>query len=381
MKVLMLSLDKTLLRDAGYQGDTLTRHRLYGERLAKLDIIVFCRRGQTAAGGGPDKISDKVSVYPTNSVKPLGYYRDSYRQALKLQTENHYDLLACQDYTAPTGWLLKRRFKLPLIINFHGDYWNNYWLRESWFNPAWLKLFNFLARRADGLRVTSSGLKQKLLKLGVASDKIRVINTPINTAIFQKPDEQKLAALKKKYAGHKIILYVGRLVKLKNIPLVFEAVQDLKKTWPVKFLIIGRGGERENLQQMVSVLKLESAVEFVDTLPVEELVNYYCSANVLVLPSWHESFGKVLVEAGLAGCPVIATPTSGSGDIVKDGETGFIIGFNDAAACREKCAQLFRDQVLAQKMGENACRYLTEKFDQQRTINQIIKFWQDIVDG
>ncbi len=373
----MLSLDRTLLQTGEYQGDTVERHRLYGERVEQLDVVVFCRGRQEI-----NHISSRVTVWPTNSSWPLTYFYQAYRLGKELHQKNRYDLIVCQDFTALAGYFLKKSIARPLLINFHGDYLENQaWLKESPVNYLWLWLFKYLAVKADGLRVTSQGLKSKFERLKIESEKIRVINTPVNTKFFSTSDHVKLNALKNKYHSQKIILFVGRLVKLKNIPLLFKVLKELKLSFPVKLLIIGRGEEEENLKKLVSQFALEKEVEFLGVQPMTELVNYYFLADVLVMPSQHESFGKVLVEAGLAAKPVIVTPTTGSADIVKDRETGFIIDFNDEQSLLGKCQLLFADEKLAVKMGQAAQTYLQDKFDQQKTIDMIINFWQTLVDN
>jgi len=103
-----------------------------------------------------------------------------------------------------------------LLIHFHGDFWNNkYWLFEKgrwWFNWFYLLLSKFLVDGANGIRVVSSGIKDKLVKSGVSKDKIRVISTPVNIEKFEKYDDGKVDGLRLENKDHKTIINVGRRI-------------------------------------------------------------------------------------------------------------------------------------------------------------------------
>ena len=111
----------------------------------------------------------------------------------------------------------------------------------------------------------------------------------------------------------------------------------------------------------------------------KELVNYYHAADVYVSSSKHESFGKVLIEAMAAGLPVVATATTGSQEIIKDGLNGFLVPIGDSQALARKILYLLNNPAKAKEMGENGRRMVKEKFDQQKIIKKIVKFWQDLI--
>ncbi len=193
MRVLMISIDRTLL-GADYSGDVLERHQEYAQQAGNLDIIVFSKRGFSQR-----KINNQLKIYPTNSTTKLEYIFDAYNIAKNIYWPDKFDLVVTQDpfLCGLAGWLIKKRFKIPLLMHFHGDFWHNqYWLRERWFNPIFLFLSKFLVDGADGIRVVSSGIKDKLVEAGIDKKKIRVIPTPVDLSKFIYCDLEKVRKCK-----------------------------------------------------------------------------------------------------------------------------------------------------------------------------------------
>jgi len=376
MRVLMISLDRNLLKTDSL-GDAVERHKEYAQYIDKLDIIIFSKKGFAKR-----KINNKLDVYPTNSPFKIFYFWDAYKVARPLV---HPDtLIICQDpfLTGLAGWFLKRKLKIPLLIHFHGDFWQNlYWLKEKWYNPILLWLSKFLVKKADGIRVVSSGIKQKLIKAGVPENKIRVIPTPtINLEKFQKYDLAEVKEIKEQYHSRKIVLYVGRLVKEKNLPLLLKAVKKIVSQYPqCVFLIIGQGPEEKRLKNQVLNYKLPDYVKFLGPLNHKDLINYYQAGYLLILPSFSESFGKVILEAALAQKPTVAAATTGAKEIIIDGRTGFLVPINNQTALAQAIVKLLQDENLAQEMGQKAKEHILAKFNPEQIIQRMVSFWKELL--
>ena len=381
MKILMVSLDKTLLGANGgglpaQAGDAQERHRRYGEFVEKLDVIVFSRDGFKT-----NKISENVTAFPTNSFSKFNYIFDAYKIGKALFRQNNYDLIDTQDpfFTGLVGYWLKKKFKKSLEIHFHGDFWGNTFQSEA--GIFQLLLSKFIARYADGIRVVSQGIKEKLVKKGIAPEKIAVIPTPVDLEKFKAFEPEKVKQIKDDYFNKKIILYAGRLVKVKNLPLLLKAVAMIRNSkHNIILLIIGEGGEKAKLKRKVRRLEIEDVVVFISSAPQKDLVNYYHAADVFVLPSFSESLGKVLIEAGAAGCPVVSTETTGARDIVVEGRTGYLAPIGDENAMVEKILKVLRMEDSERKeMAKNAQRILEEKFSQEKSIEKVVTFWNKLI--
>lgn len=106
----------------------------------------------------------------------------------------------------------------------------------------------------------------------------------------------------------------GRLLENKNHALVIKALHDLKQTTKqdVKLYIAGGGRYQPQLEALVSVLDLDNAVVFLGVLNVNEMTAFYKAMDVVVLPSFHEAFGLVFIEAIALGTPVLVSESFGA---------------------------------------------------------------------
>jgi len=372
MQVLMISIDRTLL-GADYSGDALERHKEYAKRAGSLDVIVFSKRGYKKI-----KVNNNLTIYPTNSLNPLTYIFDAYKIACDICIPDKFDLIVTQDpfLTGLAGWVIKKRFDISLLMHFHGDFWQNkHWLFERWFNPFCLIISKFLVDGADGIRVVSTGIKRKLIKNKIKKDKIRVIPTPVDLKKFQFFDLNKVKEIKKKHNYKKTIINVGRKDASKDYNTLFKAIKlTYEKCRNLAFWQIGAD------LNLLGKIRADENLLLVSNGKVnqKELVNYYHASDIYVSSSRHESFGKVLVEAMTAGLPVIATATTGSRDIIVDGETGFLVPIGDSQAIAKKILFLISNPNETKRIVKNAKQMVKERFSHEKTIDEIIKFWKEL---
>lgn len=377
----MLSIDKGLL-GKGQLGDVVERHRRYGELVDKLDIIVFCRPGFSE-----NQISDKLTVFPTNSKSRLNYFFDGLGLAKNLFAKNQYDLIVTQEpfITGLVGYFFKKRFKSKLLIHFHGDFWQNpNWLKEHWLNFIFLLISKFTVPRADAIRVMSQGQKDKLVKAGINEKKIRVISTPINLEKYNHPNLEQVKNFKDH--GLPIILHVSRkdyeAKDFRTLLKAFEIIYQQKKP-KVHFWQVGAGLTPKELKERFPDIPLSfsgsAAFRMDPQVEPNSLINIYHSADVVVLSSKSESFGKVLVEANACGKPVVSTATTGAKEIVEDGYNGFLVPIGDAQSLAEKILFLLNNPEKAKAMGENGRKLVYEKFADNT--EKIIDFWQEVIAG
>jgi glycosyltransferase involved in cell wall biosynthesis len=124
--------------------------------------------------------------------------------------------------------------------------------------------------------------------------------------------------------------YVGRLSVEKNIALLVAVAKELRAMQvPVRFLIVGQGGDEALLREQLP------EAEFAGVLRGTALAQAYADMDVFLFPSHTDTFGNVVLEALASGLPAVVTPDGGPKFIVRDGETGFVVpddGFAGAVA-------------------------------------------------
>ena len=134
-----------------------------------------------------------------------------------------------------------------------------------------------------------------------------------------RPDLERVLPLSEhlRPGGKPIVAFVGRLVKLKNIPTLLRAFEPFKDR--AQLVIIGEGPERATLEaQSPDAL-------FTGMLTGDELLAWYNLIDILVLPSTQEAYGTVTGEALMAGAKVIVSRKAGSSDLIQEGENGHVV--------------------------------------------------------
>ena len=189
----------------------------------------------------------------------------------------------------------------------------------------------------------------------------------------------------------RMILFVGRIEPLKGIDTLIRAIALLEAGCPndtpcLYLSIIGGdpddpahdNAELERLKQMSADLGIENVVTFLGSKNQDELQYYYAAANVVVVPSHYESFGMVALEAMACGTPVIASEVGGLAFLVRDGETGFHVEDQNAAALAGKLSQLIEDAELRERLGRQAHIY-AQDYSWPRIADQIITLFKTTV--
>jgi glycosyltransferase involved in cell wall biosynthesis len=100
------------------------------------------------------------------------------------------------------------------------------------------------------------------------------------------------------------------------------------------------------------------------------------AADLFLLPSHHESFGLVALEAMSAGVPVIATSVGGPGEVIEDGITGFLRDPNDHAGMVEAGLKILQDEPFAKQMGQAARRAAEDRFGAEKIVPRYVEFYE-----
>ena len=161
-------------------------------------------------------------------------------------------------------------------------------------------------------------------------------------------------------AAQKVLLFVGRIQRLKGLEILLRAFALLGDL-DARLMIVGgqRGTSQESreigrLQHLAAKLGIDARASFIGSVPHEQLPLYYSAADVTVMQSSYESFGLVAVESLACGTPVVATRVGGLTSIVRDGETGLLVPWRDARLFAERVRRLLEDDALQQGLASRA---------------------------
>ena len=183
-------------------------------------------------------------------------------------------------------------------------------------------------------------------------------------------------------------MFVGRLTPEKGCGDLLEAVSIIARTHPdVRLLIAGDGPERAALEARALVLNVERQVVFLGRMRRDELADLYHAADVFVAAPVRvvggaiEAFALVFVEAALAGLPIVSTYSGGIGDMVVDGETGFLVAEGAYADLAAAVVYLLDDPDRCAHIGDAAREQAEAHFTRGRAAKAYSELFREVCDS
>lgn len=212
-------------------------------------------------------------------------------------------------------------------------------------------IIKLILNKASCIVAISTRIKNVIQNFYNIKKDISVINWGINLTKPKpntKLDRCKLGLTDKDF----VIISIGRLVKRKGFEFLIEAMNKIQNP-NIKLLLVGDGPEKKQIQQLIKKYNLDNRVKLLGKVSTEEKYKLLLLSEIFVLPSLHEGFGIVILEAMSVGLPVIVTNNGGQTDIVLDGINGFLIPICNAEKIAEKILQLYLNPQLREKMSLN----------------------------
>lgn len=336
MRILSLGTDSTIFDPRSRSAE---RMRSYGEMAERYDIMALSKGDQ-----GDFDLSPKARVFAV-ARNPLAFFWNVFaamRRAKKIAGK--YDLITAENpfEIGLAVWLGARLVGAAFHLQVHGDFYGSrQWRLEKPINRFKFLLAKLLARRADGVRVVSERIKQSLIALGVPAEKITV--APIASDIVEAA-----AGIPNARFAKPTVLYIGRFEKEKNPLLLIEAFARVRKKIPdAELRLIGEGSLESAVRARIRDFGLDDAVKL---LPWQsDLAAEYSRSWVLAIPSDHEGWGRVAAEAGAFGLPVVMTDVGCAGELVKDGETGWVVPVRDVSKMSEALVEALENSEEAKR--------------------------------
>lgn len=245
-----------------------------------------------------------------------------------------------------------------------------------------------IAQQADLLIGSTSDEADDLIRLyGADPGHVHVVAPGIDLATFQ-PLDRADARRKIGYGPGRVLLFVGRLERLKGVDVAIRALALLRDRAhdDLRLIVLGedvRDGEeseKERLKLVASASGVRDRVDFLGSVAHHELPYFYAAADVCVMPSYSESFGLVALEAQACGRPVVASGVSGLRSVVRDEVSGYLIEGHDPATYAERIGRLLADPELAQQMGRRG-RLLAQRFSWTRTADRLGNLFEGAIES
>jgi len=243
------------------------------------------------------------------------------------------------------GEYLQQCWNVPHITMFHtlGAVKNAIGIGED--EPELrLEAERHLARNCHHIISPTEKEKEELiLHYGALPERIGVVPCGVNLQQF-KPMDKEIAKRQAGFSNGKVILFVGRIEPLKGIDQLLKAMPHLQNIRGLRLVIIGGDEhsqyEMERLQRLSRDLHIQDSVTFLGLIKHEQLPCFYNAADACVIPSYYESFGLVALESLACGTPVVTTDVGNLKNIIRQGETGYVVRDNTPQCFANKIALL-----------------------------------------
>ena len=264
-------------------------------------------------------------------------------------------------------------YKGKVVLHWHSDI-----VKQKKLLWLYTPLQNWLIRRADMIVGTTPVYLSASRHLTRVQDKCTYLPIGIDPI---KPDEEKVTAMRAKYAGKKIIFSLGRLVHYKGYRYLVEAAKYLDDNYIV--LIGGTGALREELQSQIDAEGLDRRVKLLGRVPDEDLPTYYGACDLYCLSSIMktEAFAIVQIEAMSCGKPVVSCNIEGSGVpwVNADGESGLVVEPENGKALAGAIRRVMDNGVLYKHLSSGAKVRYSQLFTKDSMITRCLELYRKVL--
>jgi len=332
----------------------------------------------------------EVMFFPALFMSNIGYNLPSLRKEIKLLIklfhDKKYEIIQACDYdylTSIAPIIVKKKCKIPIILTT--DALPGYsWFYGDRLVDAIAKIYTFsigkkILNSYDKVILLYKEALEEVEKFGVSKETASVIPNGIDVEDFSRSsDVDQLRVKLSLKDDEKVLLFVGRLAKVKRVEVLIALTRALiKEGFRLKTLLVGEGPDRKLYEKLARPIRRN--VMFIGQVPRTEVAKYYSLADVFVLPSLSEGLPQVLLEASAAGKPCVATSVNGISDIIVHGKTGYLVERWNTEAYHDYVKVLLEDEQLSKKMGSMAVQFVKENFNWSVIMDKYEKIYREIM--
>jgi glycosyltransferase involved in cell wall biosynthesis len=316
-------------------------------------------------------------------IMPMFLEELSFNMSAKRWTQKHeseFDIIHLQ---GRSGFLYpQKNHKVPIISTFHGlvTIENKRAMRprnvELLLHEQWANWYEKkTVKNSDALIAVSTEMLDELVHLSRESlKKTSCISNGVDCnkelSLFAEPKN------KIKTEGE-ILVFVGRIDRIKGI---YNLVQAIKKVeYPLQLVMIGDSFEFDFFKKHIETEGLSERIFLTGALPNEEVLAWIQRSYALILPSFHETQGIVLLEANACGKPVLASRVAGILEVVSEGKNGLLFNPHDIDDIAHTIDTLFKMPKKAKEMGEYGKKMVEKNYTWDKIALQTVDLYEKTV--
>ena len=306
----------------------------------------------------------------------------------KLVRDGNFDLVNAHTpvpFYADMAAMVSRRYQIPFILTYHNDTIKNCFSMKvvaGIYNHS----FNLLTLKLSQCIITPSPFcynESNVLKK--FKNKLKWIPPGVDIAEYGVGDSFEIHDNYNIPRSSKIILFVGQMSKAHAHKGVDDLIKSFKKVLDnmkgTYLVLVGKGDMISEYKKTCQSYGILDNVIFAGFVDDADLIEYYKSSDVVVLPSTtiQEGFGIVLIEGNACGKPVVGTKMGGIQYVIVDGETGLLVPPKDPNALADAIIKLLNNEDLAERMGENGRKLVEEKYTWKRVAEMTEEVYRGVI--
>ncbi|MFC5604152.1 glycosyltransferase [Sporosarcina koreensis] len=268
-------------------------------------------------------------------------------------------------YAFPTGLLSligKKLFRLPYVITVHGGDID----KMAAGNGKIKKITRIILQQADAVIVVGERLRKDVIgNFGVQEEKVHVMSMGVNTEIFKPMAKEEARKELGIPSDVELLLFVGNMIEAKGILDLIDAYKEVQRDHPNAVLhMIGSSKDEGFMRKFEK--HLSERIHHHEPLPQKEVAKWIAAADIFVLPSHHEGFGLVALEAMAVGTTVVASDVGGLSYLL-DNEAGILVEKQNPASLAAGLKEALehpsekRRMAAEEKVADHTYEVITEK--------------------
>lgn len=324
---------------------------------------------------------NKVFYFNSMTFSPYPAYRLALNPWPSMETIESKKIEIIHSQTmGPMGYGARdiaKKKKLPFIGSFHTliPYATHYISKRKDVQDiaksiAW-KYLRWYYGSCDVTIVPSNTIKELIEKERFTN--VKVVENGINLVPFQKsvPDRAQFNLNEE----DTIFLFVGRIVKEKNLEILIKAAKKIVKEIPnAKFIIAGKGPEENYYKELVIKEGVENLFKFLGFIPDSKIYSLYKSADVFIFPSKFETQGLSGIEAMASGIPVVGADYLAISEVIQNNYNGLLFDPDNVDDLVEKVILCISKKKT---LGKNALES-AQKYSIENTTNKLLEIYNEL---
>ncbi|MDX9981002.1 MAG: glycosyltransferase family 4 protein [Lentisphaeria bacterium] len=301
-------------------------------------------------------------------LAPLADWR-ACRDLRKLFRERRFDVVHTHSSKAGiVGRIAAWKERVPVVVHtVHGQAFHPY--QAAWRNQLYILAERYAARRCHRIYAVAQAMIDQCVAARVAPpEKYQVVYSGMDMAAFAnaRPEPALRAALGLPEDAL-VVGKVARLFELKGHEYLVQAAPAIVARFPqVRFLLVGDGNLRGELEAEIARLGLAEHFVFAGLVPPADVCRYTALMDVLVHLSLREGLPRTVVQGLASGVPAVGFPLDGTPEVILEGRTGLLCPTGDAAAVAAAVNALLGNPERRRAMGAAGRELVLERFSWQR---------------